>query len=625
MPINPLSYDSQADILKRAIVPEHSIAFMQAMSGGTAFLEGNYLFIAGDDWLMAIGYPLLPESMQGSGYRHAEAWEHDAKDSREFGAALSTVLEQTRAGTCWAIAPSLPDNLVGHEESRDAFYTLDACAGIPQKLRGPVRAAQERLRITEHRDFTPEHRRLWAEFLGRVSMRPNVRELYARTEMVLAASRASLNESGGIGPGRERPLLDLRLLSAWDEEGRLTASLLLDFSPGSFCSYIIGAHSRAHYSPHATDLLFASMLEICRKEGKQYIHLGLGVNDGITRFKRKWGGRKSLPYSMAGWNGTGNDAVSLTDCPSEIGVAMRSFLQTSPDMSKQQIFDTFPKQRSFAMIREVEKDGALSYLCGTAHFFCYSFELSFREIFEPLHTIIFEGPLDSGFLADVERVGRAPAVGEPRVIDGLTEEEIRNIERMVYGPEGFLSRLFGMQKARKTDVRALLSDTRPWFAFFSLWVAFLERQGWSQSVDLEAWATAKDMGKVVIGMESLEEQIASLEAVPFARIIDFLRRCREWPGYMKRNIDSYLDGDLERMMGSSIEFPSRTEMVIEFRDTRFFERMLPFMDAGGCAVFVGTAHLIGLIPMLEQAGFTVRPAYFGRGRKLRAAVRKLFR
>ena len=621
--INPLSHEVQADILDRAFVPEHSVAFMQAMSGGTAFLEGNYLFIAGDDWLMSIGYPLLPAGGRKLDCDSATPWQQDVYKTGELTAAVSAALERTRARSCWAVAPDLPEDLAEYEESRDVFFTLDVNAEIPQKLQGPVRSAQERLRVTEHRDFTPEHRRLWAEFLGRVAMRPNVRELYARTEAVLAASRASCNDSG-ILAGEKRPLLDLRLLSAWDREGRLAASLLLDFSPSNFCSYIIGAHSRAHYSAHATDLLFASMLAICRKEGKQYVHLGLGVNEGITRFKRKWGGCEALPYVMAGWSRADKDGKPLDESPSEIVAAMRNFLQTPPDMSKQQIFDSFPKQRSFAMLRAVEKGGALSYLCGTAHFFCYSFELSFREIFEPLHTVIFEGPLDSGFLADVERVGRSPEPGARRVLDGLTEEEIRDLERMVYGPEGFLPKLFGMQQERTIDVRGLLAGTRPWFAFFSLWVAFLERQGWSQSVDLEAWATAGDMGKVVIGMESLEEQIASLEAVPFTRIIDFLRRCGEWPAYMKRNIKSYLGGDLEQMVGSSIEFPSRTEMVIEFRDTRFFERMLPFMEAGNCAVFVGTAHLLGLIPMLERAGFTVRPACFGRGRKLRAAVRKLF-
>ena len=170
---------------------------------------------------------------------------------------------------------------------------------------------------------------------------------------------------------------------------------------------------------------------------------------------------------------------------------------------------------------------------------------------------------------------------------------------------------------------ALRGVTGPWVAFFSLWAAYLESQGWDQSVDLEAWHTARDMGKAVIGMESLEEQLESLEVIPLARIADFLRRGRLWPAYMKRNIRAYLAGDLHRMMGSSTEFPSRTEQVIDRRDERFRQRMRPFLEAGGCAVFVGTAHLVGLQPMLERDGFSVRPVYPAVSLKARAWARRL--
>jgi hypothetical protein len=40
------------------------------------------------------------------------------------------------------------------------------------------------------------------------------------------------------------------------------------------------------------------MIELSRKYGKKYIHLGLGVNEGVRRFKKKWGGRPVSPYEM---------------------------------------------------------------------------------------------------------------------------------------------------------------------------------------------------------------------------------------------------------------------------------------------------------------------------------------
>jgi uncharacterized protein YbaP (TraB family) len=60
------------------------------------------------------------------------------------------------------------------------------------------------------------------------------------------------------------------------------------------------------------------------------------------------------------------------------------------------------------------------------------------------------------------------------------------------------------------------------------------------------------------------------------------------------------------MMGTSTEFPTRTERVIRRRDALFLERMKPFLEAGPCAVFVGTAHILNLLPLLAGAGFRVR-------------------
>lgn len=601
-----LSNEELRLILDRACVPEHSARFMAAVSGGEPFLLDGFLFFRGENWLTGIGYPLdagCPDYETG----HAS--------QTLFERALKEALRDRAIRNCWTIAPFLPEHPQAAIMESDEFYLLAADAPVPPRLRGPVAKAAELLTVTEEQVFSPGHRQLWAEFLGRVAMRPNVRELYARTEAALAASRASFE-----GPS---PPLDLRLLSAIDAKGNPAASLLLDYSPASFCSYIIGAHSQKQYVPHATDLLFASLLERARAEGKKYIHLGLGVNEGITRFKRKWGGRPAMPCVMA--------SLSLNDRPERdpgdsVGRAMRSLLLAPPGLSKQQIFDTLPQQRDFAMLYRVSKGSSVSWLCGSAHFFRYSFEFSFRDLFAPLHTVIFEGPLDEDFLKAVEQSGRCPDPGTPSVLNAMTEEDVRCLERAVYGPQGPVARLLGYARPPLFSVRELLACARPWFAFFSLWVAYLERNDWHESVDLEAWRTARAMGKAVIAMENLEEQLDSLESVPIDRIVDFFRRCEEWPAYLKRNVRAYLSGDLSGMMGSSIEFPSRTERVIDRRDERFRQRMRPFLEAGGCAVFVGTAHLVGLVPMLREDGFTVtqhRPAWRHRLRAWLGGTRVL--
>ena len=40
------------------------------------------------------------------------------------------------------------------------------------------------------------------------------------------------------------------------------------------------------------------LLKMSNEYGKGYIHLGLGINNGIRRFKEKWGARPTRSYEM---------------------------------------------------------------------------------------------------------------------------------------------------------------------------------------------------------------------------------------------------------------------------------------------------------------------------------------
>lgn len=639
---------------QRAQVPEHSVTLMQAVSQGQAFVEGDYLFVAADDWLMAIGYPLAHGvGTDASPSNHADAAENLPPDSvyacaaryshTDFDTALSAALKRTGATDCWAIGPDMPPRLQAHITEKDIFYLLPASTRPPAALRGPLAKAASLLRVEHSQVFTPAHRRLWAEFMGRKALKANVRELFARTPQMLQGGLIPPSTQGAVSspnvegaassPNIEGAVSSpttqdathsttspLYLLNAWDAEGNLAACLLMDYSATAFSSYIIGAHSQSRYTAHAADLLFAAMLDETRRRGQHFVHLGLGVNEGIARFKRKWGGKAVLPYVLAAWQ---EETTSTTDSALDSAALIKALLGSgNNEMTKRQLLDSLPEQRPFAMLWEVEKNGKVSWLAGTAHFFCYSFESSFRRLFKKVDTLIFEGPLDPHTLSLVDAAGKSPdphaPPDQPPLIDLLTEAELRVLERVVRGPEGFWPRFLNMEAKRKLDVRWYLRHTRPWCAMFTLWTGFLERQGWQQSVDLEAWYLGQEMGKTVLGMESVEEQLASLDAVPVDRVIRHFQNCRQWEKQVQQNVRAYLTGDLATMMGTSTEFPTRTSTIIGARDQRFRERMTPFIEAGSCVVFVGSAHLLNLRDMLRQDGFTLRRCLPTLGHRLKA-------
>lgn len=559
-----------ASLARQAKVPEHSIPLMTVFSGGNPLCIDEYLFFAKSGWLMAIGYPL-----------------DGVYDDGRFYSAFLAASRQTGAKQFFAIAPRLPEQISGHAVEVDRYYALSSYAPIPSSLRQPIKKTRNTLEFAESGNFTQAHRGLWAEFLHDHPMNERVRELYLKTPGALAASNGSLV-----------------LLDARTEDGNLAASLLLDLACDNFISYIIGAHSRKNYVPHATDALFAIMLEKARSHGKRYIHLGLGVNDGIRRFKLKWGALPTWHYQMAQW---GNKTISTPVSTTRIFL---DALGGPSGASKRQILAQMPDQRPFAMLWKVEKPGRLSWLAGTAHFFCHSFEDSFRSLFDRVDNVIFEGPLDQAFMAQVQEAGQNPPEELPSLRGILLDSEISRLERVITGPRGFWARQFGISSNVKIDVRHLLGCA-PWYAFFTAWTTFLERLGWRESVDLEAWRIAKEMGKNVVAMENLEEQLESLCSLPVERVARFFRNCHSWKGRAAKNISAYLAGDLEGMMGSSAEFPTRTEHIVGRRDQRFRERMLPWLEKGGSAVFVGSAHLVNLRHMLREDGFTVTQQPFG--------------
>lgn len=86
------------------------------------------------------------------------------------------------------------------------------------------------------------------------------------------------------------------VLNARDKKNLLSAYYVVEMAAKDFATYVVGCFSRTNYVAHASDALFYEMINLAKENRKSYIHLGLGVNEGIRRFKRKWGGFPFLKY-----------------------------------------------------------------------------------------------------------------------------------------------------------------------------------------------------------------------------------------------------------------------------------------------------------------------------------------
>jgi hypothetical protein len=253
-------------ILSQAYVPEHAVDLITRLSGGEPFLNDDYLCCLKGHWLIIVGYPL--------------AGNFKLRSLEDF---YERITKKFSPRTVSLIAPELPTKLSvqSHEKESDSYYTLDIQGlTIKSGLKRVVKKAQSQLNIQCGDRMQKDHHELAQEFIERVKPGPRVKKLLLKMPEYVGNTEHSI------------------LLDAWNNDKKLVAYYIVDLAVKKFSTYVIGCHSKINYVPGASDLLCYEMIRISRDRGKSFIHLGLGVNEGIRRFKKKWGGRPTLKYEM---------------------------------------------------------------------------------------------------------------------------------------------------------------------------------------------------------------------------------------------------------------------------------------------------------------------------------------
>lgn len=261
-----LTPEQETYILTHAYVPEHIVVLMTSLSGGEPFLIDDYFCCCRDDWVIFIGYPLQHEFVFDT-----------------FEVVLEKVKEKFRAGRISLIAPELPRRLGAscREQDSDTYYTLGTRHPvIGSAVQRNLRKAGQLLTVERADHMGDAHHQLMHEFVERVSPPLRVKELFFNMPQYVVSARHAF------------------VLNAWDSKQALAAFYVVDLAAQDFANYIIGCYSKNNYVPGASDLLLSELIKMSAEYGKGYIHLGLGVNSGIRRFKEKWGARPTLSYEM---------------------------------------------------------------------------------------------------------------------------------------------------------------------------------------------------------------------------------------------------------------------------------------------------------------------------------------
>jgi len=253
-------------ILAHAYIPEHVVGLITDLSAGEPFLIEDHFCCRKGDWIIFIGYPL-----------------QDTFDPIICEAVMDHIKRRFEPTRISLIAPAMPKSLASHcrERDSDCYYTLETRKPvISNPVKRNLKKAARYLSVECAARMGEAHLGLMHEFVRNAALPLRVKNLLFKMPHYVDGSSECF------------------VFNAWCANDSLAAFYVTDFTAVDFTNYIIGCYSKQNYIRGASDLLLMELIKASEEKGKRYIHLGLGVNAGIRRFKEKWGAQPTRNYEM---------------------------------------------------------------------------------------------------------------------------------------------------------------------------------------------------------------------------------------------------------------------------------------------------------------------------------------
>jgi uncharacterized protein YbaP (TraB family) len=217
------------------------------------------------------------------------------------------------------------------------------------------------------------------------------------------------------------------------------------------------------------------------------------------------------------------------------------------------------------------------------------------------------------------------------VLEVVPDAKMAEVSRaaMMLGPDQRLSELIPDAIYRQTRAALgaqgmppeVVDRLRPWAALLLL---STPPSSGEPVLDLVLYQRALASGKPVQGLESIDEQLAVFGGLSLPDQITLLSQSleerEELPRIFGALVDAYLARDLAQLMELGRTLVSNDPAVdarlraalIDERNARMFERLLPLVRQGSQFLAVGALHLPGdggLLERLEAQGFEVERVY----------------
>lgn len=191
----------------------------------------------------------------------------------------------------------------------------------------------------------------------------------------------------------------------------------------------------------------------------------------------------------------------------------------------------------------------------------------------------------------------------------------------VLGRELF-DRIVPLMEARGLP-SGFLPMLQPWVVLLSLSVPPSAATTDASSIlDLELVNRAQSAGKTLCGVETLDEQVDAIEAIPERELVAHIRAAADAAPTLDQTyaqaIELYVKQDIAGLASLDSGAPSGAEgrrlaasltrRLLDDRNVRMASRIADYVARGGAFVAIGAGHLAGdrgVLALLEKRGFVV--------------------
>lgn len=284
-----------AQIRAEACIPEQLPHYVQAVSGRRAVACLGYAAYLHEGHAVLAAYP---GSSRVQSFEVPPLSGRPPSENELLGgvspAPLADALEELRALGCASVttlspfAPLEAPAEAAKAAIKDLYWQISLPAPRPNaKLRNMLARSGKEVQLHEE-GWAKEHEALVEHYLRSRPFPQGVRAVFS----ALGSYVSPRGEPGGGQP---------LLLAARRKDASLAAFAVGDFS-GLETAFYMFAFRWPDAPPGTADLLLAGLARHGEAMGHSRMNLGLGINPGISHFKKKWGASPYLPYVETAWN-----------------------------------------------------------------------------------------------------------------------------------------------------------------------------------------------------------------------------------------------------------------------------------------------------------------------------------